>query len=107
MVISSELEGGANVVSEALRLGTPVIASRISGNIGMLGADYPGYYRLRDERALSAMLARFETDAAYRRLLVHACAARAKLVTPARESAALARVLSELTRVQIRTRKAA
>ena len=102
MVISSELEGGANVVSEALRLGTPVIASRISGNIGMLGKDYPGYYTVRDDHALAAVLARFETDTAFRRLLAHACAARAKLVTPARESAALANVLAEVTRAQPR-----
>jgi len=38
MVISSRMEGGANVVTEALAAGVPVIASRIPGNIGMLAA---------------------------------------------------------------------
>jgi hypothetical protein len=44
MIISSRMEGGANVVSEAIRIGVPVIASRISGNVGLLGAAYPAYY---------------------------------------------------------------
>ena len=37
MVISSVMEGGANVVSEACRMGLPILASDISGNIGLLG----------------------------------------------------------------------
>jgi len=36
----------------------PVIASRIPGNIGMLGTDYAGYYPLADERALARLLSR-------------------------------------------------
>ncbi|HEX5612555.1 MAG TPA: glycosyltransferase, partial [Burkholderiales bacterium] len=53
MIISSRMEGGANVVSEAIRIGTPVIASRMSGNVGLLGDRYPGYYPLANERALA------------------------------------------------------
>lgn len=60
MVISSRMEGGANVVSEAIRIGVPVLASCISGNVGLLREDYPGYYALGDERALAALI----TDAA-------------------------------------------
>ena len=52
MVISSRMEGGANVVCEALRIGVPVLASRIPGNVGLLGAGYGGYFRVEDERAL-------------------------------------------------------
>jgi len=44
MVLSSIMEGGANVVSEAVVAGVPVIASDIPGSVGLLGEDYPGYY---------------------------------------------------------------
>src|SRR6185503_12627190 len=53
MIISSRMEGGANVVCEALRIGVPVLASRISGNVGLLGRDYAGYFPVEDEGALA------------------------------------------------------
>jgi putative glycosyltransferase (TIGR04348 family) len=43
MVISSIMEGGANVVSEACMAGLPILASEIPGNTGLLGDDFPGY----------------------------------------------------------------
>jgi putative glycosyltransferase (TIGR04348 family) len=46
MVISSRMEGGANVVCEALRVGVPVLASRIPGNVGLLGERYPAYWKM-------------------------------------------------------------
>ena len=98
MVISSRMEGGANVVSEALTAGVPVIASRVSGNVGMLGRDYPGYYRFGDERALAKLLWRAETDRDFYSSLKRACRARSRLVTPERERTALAALVSELTR---------
>src|SRR5690606_17615691 len=44
LVHTSRMEGGANVVLEAVRCGTPVLASRIDGNVGMLGEAYAGYF---------------------------------------------------------------
>ncbi len=65
MVISSNQEGGANVVSEAIVAGVPVIASDIPGNVGLLGRDYPGYYPVRNEAALARLLHRAETEPAF------------------------------------------
>jgi putative glycosyltransferase (TIGR04348 family) len=96
MVISSRLEGGANVVSEALRSGVPVIASKVSGNVGMLGPRYPGYYPVGDERALARLLHRAECDRSFHALLTESCAARAPLIAPDRERAALDDLMSEL-----------
>ena len=73
MVISSRQEGGANVVSEAIVAGVPIIASHIPGNIGILGNDYPGYFPVGDSRALATLLHRAETDPQYLKLLESYC----------------------------------
>lgn len=89
MVISSRMEGGANVVCEALRIGVPVIASRISGNLGLLGASYPAYFPVEDERALARLLVRAASDPLfYRRLKSHVRKLR-PLVAPHAEARAL------------------
>lgn len=95
MVISSRMEGGANVVGEALAAGVPIIASRIPGNVGMLGGDYAGYFPVTNERALARLLWRAESDADYYQLLKKQCRARKPLVSPARERAALKRLLAD------------
>jgi putative glycosyltransferase (TIGR04348 family) len=69
MVISSIMEGGANVVIEALTNGTPVLASRMSGNIGMLGADYPGYFEVGDHQSLANLIQRCVEDRGFLELL--------------------------------------
>ena len=97
MVLSSRMEGGANVVSEALAAGVPVIAARVPGNVGMLGASYPGYFTVGDERALARLIARTEGDSAYRGALERLCRARASLVSPRRERGALKALLTEAT----------
>ncbi len=56
LVHTSRLEGGAHVILEAVRCGTPVLASRVPGNVGMLGADYAGYFPPGDAAALAAAL---------------------------------------------------
>ncbi|MEK6594704.1 MAG: selenoneine biosynthesis selenosugar synthase SenB [Pseudomonadota bacterium] len=96
MIISSRMEGGANVVSEALAAGVPVIASKISGNIGMLGRDYAGYYPLEDEMALAGLLWHAESDPRFYRHLKRQCAARRPLVAPQLEKRGLKKLLAEL-----------
>lgn len=90
MVISSRLEGGANVVSEAIASGTPILASRVDGNVGLLGRDYPGYFAYGDTAALARLMQRDPAP------LARAIARRRPMVSPARERAAWRRLLGEL-----------
>jgi len=96
MVMSSRMEGGANVVSEAIASGVPVIASRVPGNLGMLGADYSGYFPVEDERSLARLLTRAEGDPAFLPKLGAQCKARRPLFTARQEKAALAAILKEI-----------
>lgn len=97
MVLSSVMEGGANVISEAVAVGVPVLASAIPGCIGLLGSDYPGYFPAQDTQALTALLHRAETDPAFLDALRRHCAARAPLFDPARERQAWADTLAQLS----------
>jgi putative glycosyltransferase (TIGR04348 family) len=96
LVVSSRMEGGANVIAEAARIGTPVLASRVAGNVGMLGWDYPGYFPLGDERALAGLILRVRRNAGYAQHLRRSLRARRKLFAPAAERAALLRALTPL-----------
>ena len=97
LVVSSVMEGGANVIAEAARIGTPVLASRMSGNLGMLGRGYPGYFPLGDEKALAGLITRCQAGAFYGRLQ-QAIAGRRPLFAPAQERRALLRVVREALR---------
>ena len=96
MVISSLSEGGANVISEATVAGVPILASRVDGNVGLLGADYPGYFPVGDTQALARLLRRLENDPGFVARLRQALARRAPLFRPAREVAAWRRLVAEL-----------
>jgi putative glycosyltransferase (TIGR04348 family) len=85
LVITSRLEGGANVLVEALACRVPVITSRIDGVIGTLGEGYPGYFPVGGTRALARLLRRFETDTRFRAVLTRQCRRVAPLVAPAHE----------------------
>lgn len=95
LVVSSVMEGGANVISEAARIGTPVLASRVSGNLGMLGRTYPGYFPLFNEKVLSSLIKKNLAEKKAYQMLKRALAARRHLFAPAAERAALTRVLRE------------
>jgi putative glycosyltransferase (TIGR04348 family) len=85
LLLTSRLEGGANVVSEALACRVPVLSSRIEGSVGILGAAYPGFFEVGDTRGLAALLWRAETDARFYRRLVSRCRSLARLIDPAAE----------------------
>lgn len=95
MVISSVMEGGANVVSEACRIGLPVIASDISGNLGLLGEDYPGYFQTGSEEDLARLLWRAETSPGFLAELATRVGELAVNFTPEKEQASLARALEK------------
>jgi putative glycosyltransferase (TIGR04348 family) len=62
LVLTSRSEGGANVVSEAIVHGVPVLSTRIDGSLGMLGHRYPGYFGVGDESGLARLLHAAEHD---------------------------------------------
>jgi putative glycosyltransferase (TIGR04348 family) len=98
MVISSLSEGGANVISEAAVSGVPILASRMDGNVGLLGTGYPGYFPVGDTRALARLLLRMEREPRFVASLEKALARRAKLFRPDCEIAAWRRLLAGLKR---------
>jgi glycosyltransferase involved in cell wall biosynthesis len=97
MVISSRMEGGAHVVSEAIALGIPVIASDIPGNRGLLGEDYPGYYPVADENALATLLYRAEKTPSFYASLQKHIDLRRELINPASEKQAIQAMVNALT----------
>ena len=96
LVHPSRMEGGAHVVIEAVRSGTPVLASRIDGNVGLLGATYDGYFPVGDASALATLLKRLRDEPAMLLHLQRQCEERAPLFDPARESATLHALIGEV-----------
>lgn len=100
LLITSRHEGGPNVLTEALAVGTPILASRIPGIVGLLGEAYPGYFDVGDTEALSELLHRIETDADFLQALVGHCAELAELASPAREAESWRQLLQPLLGIQ-------
>jgi len=85
LVNSSLMEGGAQVILEAIQCGTPVLATHVGGNVGMLGPDYTGYFPVGDDAGLAALVQRCATEPAFLSLLQRQCQQRAHLFAPALE----------------------
>ena len=96
LVHPSAMEGGANVVVEAVMSGTPVAASRISGNVGLLGTDYGGYFEPGDASGLAALLTRALREPSYLQGLERQCARRRTLFAPAAEARCVRRLVAEM-----------
>ena len=96
LVLSSKLEGGANVISEAAAVDVPVISSNISGSIGLLGEDYPGYFPVGNTRKLAELLQTVEEDQAFYRRLQIGCRQLKKLISPTQERESWRKLLAEL-----------
>jgi putative glycosyltransferase (TIGR04348 family) len=96
LVHASRMEGGAHVVIEAMRSGTPVVASRIDGNVGLLGDDYRGYFPAGDAAALAVLLQRTRDDPDMLTSLRAQTDALAPRFAPEAEAASLRRIVAEL-----------
>ncbi len=96
LVHPSAMEGGAHVVMESIRSGTPVLASRVSGNVGMLGREYRGYFESGDAAGLSALLQQLRDDPAMLQRVRMQCDQRSPLFEPAREQATLKNVIAKM-----------
>jgi putative glycosyltransferase (TIGR04348 family) len=99
LVVSSRMEGGAHVVSEAIVHGVPVLASRIPGNTGLLGADYPGYFPVGDTAALATLMRRIHEEPGFLASLHAAVVSRQPLFAPEREIAAWRAAIADFSRL--------
>ena len=84
------------MLSEAIAASVPIIASRIDGNVGILGTDYPGYFDVGDTAQLAGVLIRAETSPAFLAELRWWINRRALLVDPAGEEQAWSDLIEEL-----------
>ena len=96
LVVSSRMEGGANVIADAVIDRTPVLASHVSGNIGMLGHDYPGYFEFGNTAALTELLQKCESEPSFLQTLAARCAARRHHFMESNERAGFARLFGLL-----------
>lgn len=83
-------------MSEAIVAGVPILASRIDGNIGILGQDYPGLFDVGDTRELARLLLLAESDIDFLSDLRQRVKKLAPLFNPKRERRAWADLLREL-----------
>lgn len=85
LLLPSRMEGGANVLIEAVTSDTPVLASRIDGSVGMLGVDYAGYFPLGDAAALARLVGRLRGEPGFGDRLRRQARTRAVLFRPQAE----------------------
>ncbi len=95
-VQTSIAEGGSIALAEAIVTGVPVLVTRISAAIGMLGSRHPGFFAVGDASGLARLLVRAETDATFRARLERESRRRAPRFAPERELAAWRRLLAGL-----------
>lgn len=93
LLLPSLMEGGANVLIEAVTSGVPVLGSNIAGNRGMLGADYPGWFSVGDAAALAKLIQTAVRDPDYYAALAGRCAERVSLFSPASECSGVCSLL--------------
>jgi putative glycosyltransferase (TIGR04348 family) len=108
LVHTSHSEGGALVIPEAIRCGTPVLATKIDGNVGFLGEDYEGLVEPNNAEELARQLlqCRIEQQQVSKKgtstttkgllaILQQQCKQRALLFDPTTETTALSKLIQD------------
>ena len=85
-----------HVVTEAIAIGVPVIASDIPGNRGLLGDDYPGYYPVGDAKALALMLQKAEFEPLFYKSLEAHIKKRVRYAQPSSEKRSIKLLMESL-----------
>lgn len=83
-------------MSEAVVASVPILASRIAGNVGILGKDYPGLFSVGDSEELAHLLQRAESDASFLGQLKTRVRKLTPLFAPANEEKAWSDLINEL-----------
>lgn len=96
LACTSKLEGGANVVSEAIAHGVAVVGTDIGGNRGLLGDDHPGLVDVGDHQALTRVFHRLDTDRSVLEELTQRSVERRWMTDPLHERRQLGAVLDQL-----------
>jgi putative glycosyltransferase (TIGR04348 family) len=95
LILPSRMEGGANIISEAIVAGLPVISSNIEGSLGLLGDNYVGYFEVENTQQIKQMLLRCESDFKFYQTLIRQCKSRRYLFNPKREKNCWSQLLAE------------
>lgn len=94
--ITSQMEGGANALGEAVALSVPSVSTRISGSLGILGDDYSGYFEVGDQLGLCSLIKKAEEDEKFYGLLKEQTQKRACLFEPEEEVNRWKKLLKEI-----------
>ena len=94
-MISSRSEGGANVMSESIVAGVPVLASDIPGNVGLLGRSYAGFFKRGDAGGLAHLIYRAERDDTFYTRLCRSVVKLSGLFDPEKERKAWGELLKQ------------
>jgi glycosyltransferase involved in cell wall biosynthesis len=82
---TSHSEGGSNAILESIMLGTPVLATHIEGNRGLLGDDYLGYFEPDNAQSLTTLLERALSNSSFKAQLQHQTLALQSKFSPTQE----------------------
>ena len=75
-VLPSHWEGQPMAILQALACQVPILASRIEGNIAILGGDHPGLFEPEDYSGYASLIEKAATDPLFRKSLLDAQNAR-------------------------------